>query len=153
MQINLTVHPVHASARWPRTAKTAFTCSYTIKPLYATRRPLSRVGQRRSHAYRLLETRVQRGRTRSVLIRSPDARTHLDVRCSIIKSSPERSPPADNRQKSPRAAARGHFSGGILKWGDLWGRRYFNKGRHIKSVTISPWADFSRGKHFSVTRL
>jgi len=33
----------------------------------------------------------------------------------------------------------------------LWGRRYFNKGRHISFVIISPLADFSWERHFNET--
>jgi len=48
------------------------------------------------------------------------------------------------RVERERSYNRKTYLGG-RKW------RYFNKKKHINTVIISPWADFSWGRHFNVT--
>ena len=80
------------------------------------------------------------------------------------KSLPGRQFTGENSPRRPVARAGRIFTGKLLAGknfsggGDpmmrrlLWGQWHFNKGRHIKSVIIFHWTDFSWGKHFSLTR-
>jgi len=62
------------------------------------------------------------------------------------KIRPARQPP-ERDEFLPVLSAGGDFSGGDpIMVRLLWGRRYFNNGRHIKSVIISPRADFFYGR-------
>jgi len=100
------------------------------------------------------------------LLLEMNTRWRCHGRCSLPPVShyriapPEKSPPADNLLAKLRPARRaggrtGRFFTGKLSAGKrfFWegdhimgrhfiSRRYFDNGRHNKSVIISPWADF-----------